>query len=165
MQISGKTGDNGFTDLIGGKRLKKDHPVMECLGTLDELNAFLGDAKAALSEGDVAEMIAGIQKDLFTLMGILAGMPVPAGGMAVSGLGEDRINRYIEELEVTLPEIASFAIPGANPVSAKFHIARTVCRRAERRLIGISDETEAAAVLPYINRLSALLFLLSQKYS
>ena len=165
MQITSKTGDDGYTDLVGGKRLKKNHPIVECLGTLDELNAFLGDAKAALNDKAAAEIITGIQKDLFTLMGILAGMPVPEGDLTENGLGENRINRFIEDLESKLPPFVAFAIPGANPVSAKFHIARTVCRRAERQLIGISDEIEAAVILPYINRLSDLLFLLAQKFT
>ena len=163
MSVSTKTGDDGYTDIIGKRRLPKNHPVVECLGTLDELNAFLGDAKAALHGGTegqrTAEIITGIQKDLFTLMGILAGMPVPDGG-----LGTDRLDGLIVRLESELPHFTSFAVPGVNPASAKLHIARTVCRRVERRFVGLEFAGETkAAVVPYINRLSDLLFLLAQK--
>ncbi|MCL2042726.1 MAG: cob(I)yrinic acid a,c-diamide adenosyltransferase [Treponema sp.] len=163
MSVVTKTGDDGYTDIIGGERLRKDHPAIECMGTIDELTAFLGDAKAALrirdnGSEDSADIITGIQKDLFLLMGILAGMPVPEKGIC-----EDHIAGLIEELESKLPPSNSFAIPGANPASAKLHIARTVCRRAERQLIGFGlDEKIRAAIVPYINRLSDLLFLLAQ---
>ena len=165
MSITTKNGDDGCTDTLWGKRLQKNHPIVECLGTLDELNAFLGDVKTALngdsSDGYTMDCINGIQKDLFSLMGVLAGMSVPKGGM-----GADRIDSLIAELESQLPPFTSFAVPGTNPASAKLHIARTVCRRAERRLIGIDlDEKTKTAVIPYINRLSDLLFLLAEKES
>jgi cob(I)alamin adenosyltransferase len=160
MGITAKTGDDGYTGLLNGKRLRKDDPVVECLGTLDELSAFLGDAKAALGTDSagiyISDIITGIQKDLFTIMGALAGMPVPEKGM-----NEGRLDSLIDELESGLPPFTSFAVPGANPVSAKLHIARTVCRRAERRLIALNGEAEPAA--QYINRLSDLLFLLAEK--
>jgi len=154
MGITAKTGDDGYTDIVNGERLRKDHPLVECLGTLDELNAFLGDAKA--SAGADADIITGIQKDLFLIMGIIAGMPAPEKGPDV-----ERLNSLINQLESELPPFTSFAVPGANPASAKLHIARTVCRRAERRLITLNGETKAPA--QYINRLSDLLFLLAQK--
>jgi cob(I)alamin adenosyltransferase len=159
MSIVTKTGDDGYTDIIGGKRLPKNHPIVECLGTVDELNAFLGDAKTALGDKPTAEIIDGIQRDLFLLMGILAGMPIPAGG-----IGEERLMKLINQLEAELPPLVSFAIPGANPASAKLHIARAVCRRAERRVIdlGLDRETEAV-IVPYINRLSDFLFLLTRR--
>jgi len=159
MSITTKTGDDGYTDIIGGKRLPKDHPILECLGTIDELNAFLGDAKSALGDSSAAGIIEKIQKDLLTLMGVIAGMPIPAEGMS-----EKYLVNLIEKLESELPASASFAIPGANPASAKLHVARTVCRRVERRMIGLVLDTETTAVIvPYINRLSDLLFLLAQK--
>jgi cob(I)alamin adenosyltransferase len=180
MGITTKTGDNGYTGILDGRRLRKDHPILECLGTLDELNAFLGDAKACLNAADdavanaygvyISGIITGIQKDLSSIMGILAGMPVPE-----ESLNEERLNSLIGELESELPPFTSFAVPGANPASAKLHIARTVCRRAERRLTALNGETSPAsqaqsaeqtkAVMPYINRLSDLLFLLARKAS
>ena len=174
MSIATKTGDNGFTGIIGGKRLPKDHPILECLGTIDELDAFLGDAKAALNsigsqEGSSAHKIGdssagiidGIQKDLIKLMGIIAGMPVTE-----SDINQNRMDSLVKELESQLPPLTSFAVPGVNPVSAKLHIARTVCRRTERQLVGLNlDADTGASVVPYINRLSDLLFLLAQKES
>jgi len=167
LSVTTKSGDDGYTDIIGGSRLPKDHPIPECLGVIDELSAFLGDAKAALDccnqdccnkeAGSTAEIINDIQKDLIQLMGVVAGMPVPA-----DGLGEERLNDLIINLESKLPPLTSFAVPGANPVSAKLHIARTVCRRAERRIVSLGGE-KAAVIGPYINRLSDVLFLLSQK--
>jgi cob(I)alamin adenosyltransferase len=162
MGITEKTGDDGYTCLLDGKRLRKDHPIIECLGTLDELNAFLGDAKTALdaSAHDVylSDIITGIQKDLSSIMGLIAGMPVPP-----EGIDEARLNSLIAELESALPPFTSFVVPGANPASAKLHIARAVCRRAERRLIALDEKNKAAA--QYINRLSDLLFILAQKAS
>jgi cob(I)alamin adenosyltransferase len=162
-----------YTDILNGKRLPKDHPILECLGTIDELTVFLGDAKVALGDESAAGIINAIQKDLIVMMGVIAGMPVPAEGM-----NEGRLNNIIEELESKLPSCSSaaesagfakstgFAVPGANPVSAKLHIARAVCRRAERRLISLDlDEKTQAALLPYINRLSYLLFLMAQAHN
>jgi cob(I)alamin adenosyltransferase len=157
--ITTGTGDDGYTDIIGGKRLPKNHPILECLGTIDELNAFLGDAKAALGDNPAAPIIENIQTELFSLMGVIAGMPVPP-----DGLGGERLALLIKKLETELPSFTSFAVPGANPASAKLHIARTVCRRVERRMVALSlDEETKAAIVPYINRLSDLLFLLAQK--
>jgi cob(I)alamin adenosyltransferase len=159
MSVVTRAGDDGCTDIIGGKRLPKDHPLIECLGTLDELTAFLGDVKTTLCDISVKNIINEIQKDLFSIMAVVAGNPVPADGM-----GEGRLDSLIEGLEAGLPPFDSFAVVGATATSAKLHIARAVCRRAERRLVGSGLNDEArAAVVPYINRLSDLLFLLAQK--
>jgi cob(I)alamin adenosyltransferase len=158
---STKTGDDGYTDMIGERRLPKDHPLLECLGSIDELNAFLGDAKAALQNRFTQEIITKIQKDLCSIMGILAGMPIPA-----EGIGTDYLDMMISELESEMPATSSFAIPGETPTSSKLHISRTVCRRVERRLVSLDLEAEAkTTIIPYINRLSNLLFLLACKES
>jgi cob(I)alamin adenosyltransferase len=177
MSISTKTGDQGDTDLIGGRRVSKDHPVMECLGVIDELNAFLGAARAALGNGgggtgalpQAAAVIEGIQRELFTVSGILA-------GSGAKSPGESRLGALIDELEKSRPPFTSFAVPGANPASAQIHIARTVCRRAERALVSLDradknsgPEQNGASpklplgLLPYFNRLSDLLFLLAEQ--
>jgi cob(I)alamin adenosyltransferase len=158
MSITTKTGDDGTTELLGGRRVPKDHPVIECLGTIDELNAFLGDAKVSLGgaadpAGTVA-VITGIQKELFALSGVLAGGmgPVP---------GDGRLCALINELEAKQPPLMSFVVPGADAASAKLHIARTVCRRVERRIVSLGRDRELPdGILPYFNRLSDLLFLL-----
>jgi cob(I)alamin adenosyltransferase len=187
MSITTKTGDGGHTDLIGGIRVPKDHPVLECLGALDELNAFLGAAKATLREkyprGEKACPAAGaesetgaaaagtdaliekIQKELFAISGILA-------GSGADSPAEDRLSAIIKELESTRRPFAGFVVPGVNPASAQIHIARAVCRRAERRLATLSRAREnpdgispklPPGILPYFNRLSDLLFLLAQR--
>ena len=163
MGITAKTGDDGYTCLLNGKRLRKDHPIIECLGALDELSAFLGDAKAALNAAAAygvyySGIITGIQKDLSSIMGVIAGMPVPE-----EGINEERLNNLIDELESSLPPFTSFTVPGENQADAKLHIARAVCRRAERRLTALDGHPKAAA--QYINRLSDLLFLLARKAS
>ena len=158
MHITTKTGDDGYTDSFGGQRVQKDHPMVECLGTIDELNSFLGDVKVSAG-GHVVQIIGEIQEGLSLLMGVLAGMPVPAGG-----IGADRLDSQVKELETQLPPFTAFAVPGVNQVSAKLHIARAVSRRAERRLVGYGlDKETRAAVVPYINRLSDLLFLMAEK--
>ena len=146
----------GYTSTINEQSLRKDHPLIECIGTLDELNAFLGDAKAALQKaGDRrADMINGIQQELSLFMAFLAGSPLSPC------LNASRIEGIIDELQAQAPPQSSFEIPGSSPVSAKLHIARTVCRRAERRLLSL-DEEPRAALASYINRLSDLLFLLA----
>ena len=138
--------------------IPKNHPISEALGTLDELNAFLGDAKAACNDGcETAEIIEGIQKDLYKLMGYLAGVKPSQAGVEQMKDENNRLCVLIEKLKSELPSLTGFVIPGKNPVSAKLHIARTVCRRAERRLLDIKFENE------YLNQLSKLLFLLAQK--
>ena len=163
MSICTKSGDDGNTELIGGRRVPKDHPLIECLGTIDELNAFLGGVRAALREdsagGDnqTAQIIAGIQKDLFAHSGVLAG-----GTGSVSG-GE-RLYQLITELEADMPPFSGFTVPGADTVSADIHIARTVCRRTERQLVTLSRAAGIdTGILPYFNRLSDLLFLLARR--
>jgi cob(I)alamin adenosyltransferase len=145
--------------------------LIECLGTIDELNAFLGDAAAAMAdqaalpvpEGKPAvqearEIITGIQEGLSAVLGVLAGS---GAGQAPD---ENHLMALITKLEAGRSPLSSFAVPGADPVSAKLHIARTVCRRAERRLVSL-DRAGAlpAGVLPWFNRLSDLLFLLAER--
>jgi cob(I)alamin adenosyltransferase len=161
MSISTLTGDGGETGLWGGDRVPKDHPRIECLGCLDELNAFLGDARAAAKKNRTGELLLEIQKELFSLAGIAAspGDTLPAG---VSLPDDRRLGALVREFEEARP-IKSFIIPGSNPAAAKLDIARTVCRRAERRLVTL-DRAEGVppALLRYLNRLSDLLFMLAR---
>ncbi|MDR2020084.1 MAG: cob(I)yrinic acid a,c-diamide adenosyltransferase [Treponema sp.] len=165
MSVSTGAGDDGSTGLIGVSfRLSKDHPRIECLGALDELNAFIGDARCTAAErtGKILEVV---QRDLFVIAGALAG-----SGSALPG--PERLDVWIGKLEAEAPR-TGFAVPGASPPSARLHIARTVCRRAERRLAALirleaeNGSADAAAFppaekfIPYMNRLSDLLFLLA----
>jgi len=155
-------GDDGTTSLINGKRLFKDHPAIECLGTIDELNAFLGDAKAVMPDTQAGqrEIIKNIQTELFVISGIIAGSKAQAPGTA-------EIDALINEITEKLPKLSGFVIPGTNPVSAKLHISRAICRRLERCLVKLrgTDIIPAAdynSLLVWFNRLSDLLFLLAQ---
>jgi cob(I)alamin adenosyltransferase len=168
MGISTMNGDNGTTDVIGGKRFPKDHPLIECLGTIDELNAFLGDAKAALAgmpagSHNYHRCIDGIQKELITVSGIFAGSMAQPPDI-------EKLAALIAEIELNLPPFTGFAVPGTDAVSAKLHIARTVCRRLERRLVSLScpatiPAEEYPCLLAWFNRLSDLLFLMAQEAS
>jgi cob(I)alamin adenosyltransferase len=169
MSISTTAGDDGCTDLLGGERVPKDHPRIECLGTLDELNAFLGDARCAAAEPHTREIIEIIQKELFVLGGILA-VPNAASDSALPDtkqrtggpLDIQRLGDWVRELEAPLP-FQGFAVPGASPSSAKLDIARTVCRRLERRMVTLDRLEEVpGTALAYINRLSDLLFMLAR---
>ncbi|MDR1373809.1 MAG: cob(I)yrinic acid a,c-diamide adenosyltransferase [Treponema sp.] len=167
MSISTGAGDGGNTGLTGAlPRLSKDHPRIECLGVLDELSAFIGDARCIAAEERTGSILEAVQRDLFVMAGALAG-----SGSAPPGM--ERLNSWVGELEAAAPG-GGFVIPGANAPSARLHIARTVCRRAERRLTALARrEAETAPpdgalppagpFIPYINRLSDLLFLLARK--
>jgi cob(I)alamin adenosyltransferase len=156
MGVSTGSGDTGTTGLPGGQRVPKDHPVIECLGALDELNAFLGDARCSVTVERVGNIIKTIQEELITLMGVVAGIP------AKTAPNEERLSAWVREFERDLP-LQNFAVPGANPPSAKLDLARTACRRAERRLTTLNRQGDLPeGILPYINRLSDLLFLLAR---
>jgi cob(I)alamin adenosyltransferase len=158
MGISTTRGDAGTTGLLSGERVSKDHPRIECLGALDELTAFLGDAKCVALQEHTREIIAAVQEDLLTMMGILAASH--SSNMVVPD--EGHIIAWVREIEARHP-MRGFVVPGANPSQAKLHIARTVCRRAERRIITLTrTEPVDPAVLHYMNRLSDLLFMLSR---
>jgi cob(I)alamin adenosyltransferase len=158
MGISTARGDAGITGLLSGERISKDHPRIECLGVLDELSAFLGDARCAADHEHTREIIAAVQEDLITMMGILA-----ASHNSNTAIPEEgRIAAWVREIETRHP-MRGFVVPGANPSQAKLHVARTVCRRAERRIITLArTEPVDPAVLHYMNRLSDLIFMLSR---
>jgi cob(I)alamin adenosyltransferase len=167
MSISTRLGDEGTTDIRCGKRLPKDHPRIECLGVLDELNAFVGDARCAVVQERSGGILERVQRELGIIAGILA-LPASAetGAEGAAGPGpevdEAWIDDWIRVLEEEVP-FRDFVLPGSNPVSAKLDIARTVCRRVERRLITLDRLDGApAAVRRYLNRLSDLLFLLAR---
>ncbi|GHT92667.1 cobalamin adenosyltransferase [Spirochaetia bacterium] len=167
MSITTKTGDDGTTALLSGERVPKDHPRIECLGALDELNAFLGAVRCAAVKTRTAEIIKTVQEEIFTISGVIAGLPLRKEGSSAR-LGKEpepafntaRLENWAAELEALLPPLRNFISPGADPVSAQLHIARTVCRRAERRLVSL-DEPIPPGLLRYMNRLSDLLFLLA----
>jgi cob(I)alamin adenosyltransferase len=160
MGITTRAGDDGTTSFLGSGRVPKDHPRIECLGALDELNAFLGAARAAVKP-QAGKIIKEIQEEIGTISGIIAGAAVTDGKEPVFNTG--RLENRAAELEAALPPLRNFIIPGENPAAAQLHIARTVCRRAERRLVSLDHaEPVPPGLLRYMNRLSDLLFLLAR---
>lgn len=192
-RIYTRTGDAGDTGLFGGGRVPKHHRRVEAYGTVDELNAALGAVAAAVADEWVRECVASAQPDLFVIGALLATPPAAPGrrAPAVPGLDAARveeIERAIDRAESELPELKAFIMPGGSPGGAALHLARTVCRRAERRVVeltragggalrggspGGDDEPPDAGseapghgvpdvVVVYLNRLSDLLFSLAR---
>jgi len=167
-----RTGDEGTTALVGGPRVGKDARRVECYGEIDELNSLLGlarslNATAAPSPaGDRLETIlTRLQNELFDLGSELATPPEVeyAGMFKVSADDVAALEHLMDECQKDLEPLKSFILPGGGVVSAVLHQARTVCRRAERQIIRLSrEDTIGAFVIPYINRLSDLLFVLSR---
>lgn len=166
MKIYTRTGDDGETGLFGGPRASKDAPRIEAYGTVDELNSVLGVVRAQLPPGEINDLVAGIQNELFALGAQLA-TPDPAahktallGARQIAAL-EGAIDRYEDELE----PLKQFVLPGGVPAAAHLHLARAVCRRAERRVVTLvreSSEPVARETIVYLNRLSDLLFVLAR---
>ncbi|HEY4302597.1 MAG TPA: cob(I)yrinic acid a,c-diamide adenosyltransferase [Candidatus Didemnitutus sp.] len=160
--IATRTGDDGRTALLFGPRVPKDHPRIEAVGAIDELNAALGLAKAAIRSARLRRNIGRIQKELVVLMGEVACPPSGRRRYLRSALPKFA-DTFVEPLDVEIAAIESrhpsfdgWATPGATPLAAALDHARTVARRAERRLVAIRARP---ALLQYINRLSDLLWL------
>lgn len=167
MTLYTRRGDSGETDLFGGPRVPKDHLRVEAYGAVDELNAALGAALAASDCEDLRDIAREIQETLFEIGGTLA-TPDPQR-RAESGVPElearqvDALERHIDGLERELQPLRRFVLPGGTAAAAAFHVARTACRRAERRCVALHDrEPLDAVLLGYLNRLSDLLFTMAR---
>jgi cob(I)alamin adenosyltransferase len=170
MKIYTKTGDEGRTKLYGGDPVFKDDPRVAAYGTLDELNATLGLALALDQEEKLGlDRLRGVQEDLFVLGSRLAAAHPER--MERKGtlphFDRGRVNEledWIDELDAQLTPLDSFILPGGGPVGAQLHVARTICRRAERKVTSLLRERPelVEAALPYMNRLSDLLFTLAR---
>ncbi|MDH3591969.1 MAG: cob(I)yrinic acid a,c-diamide adenosyltransferase [Planctomycetota bacterium] len=156
-------GDDGSTGLGGGQRVPKDHLRIESYGTVDELNSLLGVARALGLAASIDRLLARVQNDLFHLGSDLCILEEDKTTMPVPQIQP----RHVEQLEKTmdgwneeLPALENFILPGGSPGAAELHVARTVCRRAERLLVALArEEPIGEHVIPYINRLSDLLFV------
>ena len=164
-----RTGDKGKTGLVGGARVAKDHARIEAYGTVDELNATVGMVRAALARSKAKKALDGIlarvQNELFDLGAELATPDAERRkrGPAIAEHHVTRLEEEIDRLNEDLPELRSFVLPGGGDVAAFLHLARTVCRRAERRTLTLSrKEGIGAHVVPYLNRLSDALFVFSR---
>jgi len=162
MSISTKTGDDGTTGLWSGERIGKDELRVECYGTIDELNSFLGDARRSVLTERAMQMIDQLQEDLFRVAGTLATKGAAAYAQPMCPGDVDRLTDWVHELEAAVP-LSGFVIPGSTPASAKLDICRTVCRRAERRIVALTRLEEVdGQVRRFVNRLSDLLFMIGR---
>jgi cob(I)alamin adenosyltransferase len=163
VKIYTKTGDRGDTGLFGGPRVKKSDPRVEAYGDVDELNAAVGAVRAIVEQPDLDAELARIQTELFCVGAELA---TPHDAKAhgaippVDPAWTARLEQTIDAWESELPPLTRFVLPGGTRTAAAIHVARTVCRRAERRAVSLAAEVELEGeVLVYLNRLSDLLFV------
>ncbi len=168
MRIYTRTGDDGDTGLFGGGRVPKDDPRVEAYGEVDELNAAIGMARAVESLPRIDEVLVPIQRDLFGLGAILAtpDRDKMREQLAKARIDDERIGqleRAIDAGEEELEPLRAFILPGGSPKAAALHVARTVCRRAERRVVHLQATTDLPPLVTiYLNRLSDLLFVLAR---
>lgn len=162
-----KTGDSGSTSLVGGTRVAKCDDRVEAYGTVDELNAHVGLLAELTLQHDAmtADTLKGIQTDLFTLQTLLATEKEVPFGLPQIGDGHIRhLEQLIDTLQEQLPPLQHFVIPGGSVAGAQCHVARTVCRRAERCMVRLAQHSDVQPqLLQYINRLSDYLFVLSRQ--
>ncbi|MEM0116900.1 MAG: cob(I)yrinic acid a,c-diamide adenosyltransferase [Conexivisphaerales archaeon] len=153
------TGDRGDTATAAG-RVPKDSKIVEVLGSIDELVSFIGLARSMLSgHNDVDKILENIQRKLFVYAAVLHGMP----GHEITQEDVDWVEKITVDIDSKLPPLKRFILPSGSQASAAVHVARTVCRRAERSVVALSKEkTLPPSALPFINRLSSLLFVLAR---
>src|SRR6478672_4162444 len=168
MKIYTKTGDAGSTGLFGGGRVPKDDARVHAYGDVDELNAVLGLARSIETMPRIDEILVAVQRDLFAIGALLA---TPDREKMAQHLEKARIDdgrirdleHAIDEADAELEPLRSFILPGGSPKAATLHVARTVCRRAERRVVHLQREVELPPLaVIYLNRLSDLLFTLAR---
>jgi cob(I)alamin adenosyltransferase len=165
MKIYTRTGDKGDTRLFDGTRVRKNDPRVEAYGAVDEANSFIGSAAAFLADAELKEILAGIQRDLFSVGAQLAD-PQRRGRKQKSKLSPSRVaalEETIDRFEAELPPLRQFILAGGSPAGALLHVSRTVCRRAERQVVALADQVEVDSItIEYLNRLSDFLFVLAR---
>jgi len=163
MKIYTRQGDEGMTRLSGGRRESKDSARLEAVGSVDELNAVIGRALAGGVDSRLKEPLTVVQDWLFCLGCELARPQGGGGSPAVDSGSVERLEAWIDRFSRELPELKNFVLPGGTPLGADLHWARTVCRRAERRVQTlVSRESASPVVIPFLNRLGDLLFTLAR---
>jgi cob(I)alamin adenosyltransferase len=165
MKIYTRTGDDGETGLFGGTRVPKDALRIESYGTIDELNAHLGVVRSLLPPNDIDDELLLIQNELFVLGADLATPSEKTGSSIRRILPSDaaRLERVIDRIDPLLEPLRAFILPGGTPVAAQLHVARTICRRAERLIVRLAHaEPPLRDPIIYLNRLSDLLFILAR---
>jgi len=166
MTVYTRTGDDGETDLLGGVRVPKDAARLEVCGPFDELNCWLGLAQCEPLPGEVASLLQRIQRRLFDVCTELVTVGTSRAGSAAIGSSDvQSLEQAIDRGEAKLDSLDTFILPAGSRAAAVLHLARAVCRRAERRLVSLArgePEAVSADLLAYVNRLSDLLFVLAR---
>jgi cob(I)alamin adenosyltransferase len=159
LKIYTRTGDTGETSLFGGSRIAKNDPRIEAYGTIDELNSFLGIARASWDSSPLDAQLQRVQSDLFDIGAYLAS-PGTERYRSVDANRIEELEQGIDSMEADLQPLTTFIVPGGSPAAAQLHVARTVCRRAERRVVALEQSSvEMRTTIAYLNRLSDFLFV------
>jgi len=165
MKVYTKKGDKGKTQLLGGSMVNKNHIKLECYGTIDELNAFIGNIYDQEISTFHKEILLKIQNQLFNLGSIISfdGKKDKIQLPNVTAENIEMMEKAIDKMEETLPMLKNFILPSGHPTASICHIARTICRRAERNLVALGQEQEIDNLhIQYLNRLSDYLFVLAR---
>lgn len=169
MPIYTKTGDSGTTSTYGGRRVLKSDPQIEVCGQIDELSSFIGLTIAKINSSSHKKFLTQIQKDLYLIMSFFAGAKVKIDNLPQK---TKKIEKEIDNLEKKLPKLNRFILPQGSELSCFFHIARTICRRVEREVVGYFEkekplviEGEKLEIISYLNRLCDLFFVLARFYN
>ena len=166
MKIYTRTGDTGETALFDGTRVRKSDRRVDAYGHIDELNATLGLARASCADPVIISRLEQLQRDLFALGARLADPAARiAGRVTKAALGQEDVTRleaWIDEADAELRPLRRFILPGGSVTGATLHVARTICRRAERHIVQLGDDAVDAILIAYVNRLSDLLFVLAR---
>lgn len=166
MKIYTRTGDRGETGLFDGTRVPKSDARVDAYGEVDELNALLGVVRSAGVAPDIDAALVQLQRDLFAVGARLADPKERIAGRvtkaSVSAEDVTRLENWIDRFEEELPPLRRFILPGGSSAGATLHFARTVCRRAERRIVGLGEGAVEPVLITYVNRLSDLLFVLAR---
>ena len=166
MKIYTKTGDDGTTGLFGGGRVRKSDARIECYGTVDELNAALGWARVLAAGDSIGDSLFRVQNELFVVGSHLATPEDSPHTRSLPLLDEAMVGRLemeIDAAEAEVQQLRNFILPGGGELAARLHLARTICRRAERVLVEFSmDRPVAGTILTYLNRLSDWLFVMAR---
>ncbi len=166
VKIYTRTGDSGETSLLGGRRVPKSDPRVAAYGDVDELNAWLGFVRSSLRDPQLEPMLEHLQRDLFAVGARLADPAHRiAERVAKAAVGDDDVRRvefWIDQLDGELPPLRRFILAGGSAAGAGLHVARTVCRRAERAIVALGSDAVEPEVIVFVNRVSDLLFVMAR---
>jgi cob(I)alamin adenosyltransferase len=167
MKIYTRTGDDGTTGLIGGSRVKKHNIRLESYGTIDELNSYIGLIRSMLTDKQTDNILEIVQNKLFVIGANLAtdeSIEMIRKQLPCKKSDIELLENEMDKMNANLPELRNFILPGGSQAASFCHVARTVCRRAERRIVELSEKAEVDAnLIKFVNRLSDYLFVLSRK--